>query len=133
MYQVFSFLLDHLHYSKHFFFTIMEQLFMNHPIFENFVPSKIVMIITLFDLQLAARLGESCSPGATSPSSSIFPFPFKSQCPTECSTKIKVTFLDAPSHLYKRSCPSVRRPVGPSPVISKRVLGASCVVYPALL
>ena len=23
-------------------------------------------------------------------------------------------FLDAPSHLYKRSCPSVRRSVGPS-------------------
>ena len=32
MYQVFSFLLDHLHFSEHFFFTFMEQLFMNHPI-----------------------------------------------------------------------------------------------------
>ena len=45
-------------------------------------------------------------------------------------------FLDAPSHLYKRVCPSVRpsvRPsVGPSRVIFRRVLGASCAVYPAL-
>ena len=49
-------------------------------------------------------------------------------------------FLDAPSHLYKRVCPSVRLSVGPSvrrsvrpsPVIFKRVLGASCAVYPAL-
>ena len=39
-----------------------------------------------------------------------------------------VPFLDAPSHLYKRLCPSVR----PSPVIFKRDLGASCAVYPAL-
>ena len=29
-------------------------------------------------------------------------------------------------------CPSVGRSVGPSPVIFKRVLGASCAVYPAL-
>ena len=46
-------------------------------------------------------------------------------------------FSDAPSHLYKRLCPSVRRSVrpsvGPSPAIFKRVLGASCAVYPALL
>ena len=45
-------------------------------------------------------------------------------------------FLDAPSHLYKRSCPSVRRSVRPSvrpsPVLFKHVLGASCAVYPAL-
>ena len=49
-------------------------------------------------------------------------------------------FLDAPPHLYKRSCPSVRRSVRrsvrpsvrPSPVIFRRVLGASCAVYPAL-
>ena len=32
MYQVFSPLLDHFHFSAHFFFTFMEQLFMNHPI-----------------------------------------------------------------------------------------------------
>ena len=30
MYQVFSFLLGHLHFSVHFFFTFMEQLFKNH-------------------------------------------------------------------------------------------------------
>ena len=51
-------------------------------------------------------------------------------------------FLDAPSHLYKRSClsigPSVRRSVGPSvPRYFRRwkvhILGASCAVYPALL
>ena len=36
--------------------------------------------------------------------------------------------LDAPSHLYKRLCPSVRL----SRVIFRRVLGASCAVYPAL-
>ena len=36
--------------------------------------------------------------------------------------------LDAFSHLYKKMCPSVR----PSPVIFRRVLGASCAVYPAL-
>ena len=41
-------------------------------------------------------------------------------------------FLDAPSHLYKRVCPSVRPSVGPSRVIFRRVLGASCAVYPAL-
>ena len=41
-------------------------------------------------------------------------------------------FLDAPSHLYKRVYPSVRPSVRPSPVIFRRVLGASCAVYPAL-
>ena len=50
-------------------------------------------------------------------------------------------FLDAPSHLYKRSCPSVgpsvRSSVGPSvPCYFRRwkvrILGASCAVYPAL-
>ena len=45
-------------------------------------------------------------------------------------------FLDAPSHLYMRVCPSVRPSVGPqvrlSRVIFRRVLGASCAVYPAL-
>ena len=40
--------------------------------------------------------------------------------------------LDAPSHLYKRACPSVRPSVRPSPVIFKHVLGASCAMYPAL-
>ena len=46
------------------------------------------------------------------------------------------TFLDAPSHLYKRVCPSVRGSVCPSVSIKKnavyRVLGASDVGYPAL-
>ena len=28
-----------------------------------------------------------------------------------------IHFLDAPSHLYKKVCPSVRSSVGPSPVI----------------
>ena len=32
MYQVFSSLLGHLHFSLHFFSTFMEQLFNNHPI-----------------------------------------------------------------------------------------------------
>ena len=32
MYQVFSSLLCHLHFSLHFFSTFMEQLFLNHPI-----------------------------------------------------------------------------------------------------
>ena len=32
MYQVFSSLLGHLHFSLHFFSTFMEQLFLNHPI-----------------------------------------------------------------------------------------------------
>ena len=53
-------------------------------------------------------------------------------------------FLDAPSHLHKRVCssvcpsvrpsvdPSVRMSVRPSRVIFRRVLGASCAVYPAL-
>ena len=50
-------------------------------------------------------------------------------------------FLDAPSHLYKRSCPSVgpsvRSSVGPSVPCyfrrwSVRILGVSCAVYPAL-
>ena len=44
-----------------------------------------------------------------------------------------ITFLDAPSHLYKRSCLSVRLNV---PRYfrrwKERVLGASCAVYPAL-
>ena len=35
MYQVFSSLLDHLHFSLHFFSTFMEQLFLNHPISVN--------------------------------------------------------------------------------------------------
>ena len=43
-----------------------------------------------------------------------------------------ISFLDAPSHLYKRSCLSVRPSVRPSPVIFRRVLGAPCAVYPAL-
>ena len=45
-----------------------------------------------------------------------------------------VPFLDAPSHLYKRSCPSVRRSVCPS-VGSSRVIieGEKYAVYPALL
>ena len=46
-------------------------------------------------------------------------------------------FLDAPSHLYKRVCPSVRGSVRPSvgPPVSikeKRGLGASYFGYPAL-
>ena len=42
-------------------------------------------------------------------------------------------FLDAPSHLYKRVCPSVRPSVRPSVSIKgKRGLGASYVGYPAL-
>ena len=45
-------------------------------------------------------------------------------------------FLDAPSHLYKRVCPSVRVSVRPSVSILKnavyRVLGASYAGYPAL-
>ena len=45
-------------------------------------------------------------------------------------------FLDAPSHLYKRVCPSIRPyvgpSVGPSRVIFRRALGASCAAYPAL-
>ena len=52
--------------------------------------------------------------------------------------QILAMFLDAPPHLYKRSCPSVRRSVGPSvPRYFRRwtvrILGASCAVYPALL
>ena len=46
------------------------------------------------------------------------------------------SFLDAPSHLYKRVCPSVcssvRPSVRPSPVDFRCVLGTSCAVYPAL-
>ena len=47
------------------------------------------------------------------------------------SHSLVVLFLDAPSHLYKRVCPSVRRSVRPSPVIFRRVLGTSYVLYPA--
>ena len=32
MYQVFIFLQDHLHFFLHFFFTFMEQLFLDDPI-----------------------------------------------------------------------------------------------------
>ena len=39
-------------------------------------------------------------------------------------------FLDAPSHLYKRVCPSVRRSVTPS---LRGLLGASYAEYSALL
>ena len=35
MCQVFIFLLGHLHFFVHFFFTFMENLFMVHPIFSN--------------------------------------------------------------------------------------------------
>ena len=52
-------------------------------------------------------------------------------------TAYRSCFLDAPSHLYKRVCPSVRMSVGPSVTIKGnavyRVLGASYVGYPALL
>ena len=42
-------------------------------------------------------------------------------------------FLDSPSHLYKRVCPSVRPSVRPSVSIKeKRGLGASYAVYPVL-
>ena len=37
MYQVFSSLLGHLHFSLHFFSTFMEQLFLNHPISKLFL------------------------------------------------------------------------------------------------
>ena len=43
--------------------------------------------------------------------------------------KRPIHFLDAPSHLYKRVCPSVRRSVTPS---LRRVLGASYAEYSAL-
>ena len=47
-------------------------------------------------------------------------------------------FLDAPSQLYKRVCPSMLSSVHPSvgpyiPRFFRRILGASCAVYPALL
>ena len=44
-------------------------------------------------------------------------------------------FLDAPSHLYKRLCPSIGPSVGPSVPSyfqTRTILGASCAVYPAL-
>ena len=46
----------------------------------------------------------------------------------------KTIFRCAVASLYEVVSvrPSVRRSVGPSPVIFKRVLGASCAVYPAL-
>jgi len=34
-YKVFIFLLGHLHFFVHLFFTVMEKLFMNHPISFN--------------------------------------------------------------------------------------------------
>ena len=47
--------------------------------------------------------------------------------------KIYISFLDAPSHLYKRVCLSVGPSVRPSvSCYFRRVLGASCAVYPAL-
>ena len=33
LYQIFIFLLGHLHFFLHFFFTFMENLFKKHPIF----------------------------------------------------------------------------------------------------
>ena len=41
MYQVFSSLLGHLHFSLHLFFIFMEQLFMNHPIWGGPKKSKL--------------------------------------------------------------------------------------------
>ena len=79
---------------------------------------------------------------------SLFAFWFFFRCklsPPFQSGRIFCHFLDAPSHLYKRVCPSVRPSVrgsvGPSvcPSVSIkgnavfRVLGASYVGYPALL
>ena len=47
---------------------------------------------------------------------------------------IYLPFLDAPSHLYKRMCPSVRPWVrGSVSIKEKRELGASYVGYPTLL
>ena len=40
MYQVFSSLLGHLHFSVHFSFTFMEQLFKNHPVCILVLPQK---------------------------------------------------------------------------------------------
>ena len=40
MYQVFSSLLGHLHFSLHFFSTFMEQLFLNHPISEKWTDGR---------------------------------------------------------------------------------------------
>ena len=50
---------------------------------------------------------------------------------------LAATFLDAPSNLYKRVCPSVRPSVSPSVRRSakpslRRLLGASCAEYSAL-
>ena len=81
---------------------------------------------------------------------SIGPSVRRSVCPVLFSKVdlMYTLFLDAPSHLYMRSCPSVRpsvrRSVCPSVRLSVcpsrvffrrwkvRILGASCAVYPAL-
>ena len=48
MYQVFSSLQGHLHFSSHFFSTFMEQLFLNHPI-SDFVTELSVNKISSLD------------------------------------------------------------------------------------
>ena len=52
MYQVFSSLLGHLHFSLHFFSTFMEQLFNNHPISVINQPSFFFYYLFSFDLAL---------------------------------------------------------------------------------
>ena len=49
-----------------------------------------------------------------------------------CTFVVLVLFLDAPSHLYKRVCPSVRPSVSILKNAVYRVLGASYAGYPAL-
>merc|ERR1712228_323630 len=58
------------------------------------VAGKMWTLFTVSLFAFAARTGESCSPSVSSPSTSsvaasLFPFPFKTQCPDECSKKMK--------------------------------------------
>ena len=61
---------------------------------------------------------------------------YKSRITSNLGTESISVLLDAPSHLYKRSCPFVRPSVGPSvrPVLFLKVksMHTSCTVYLAL-
>ena len=72
MYQVFIFLLGHLHIFMHFFFTLMENLFMVHPILSQcfsaliLLPGSLVLrLLLLLCLDVAEH--KPCTVGPTVP------------------------------------------------------------------
>ena len=55
LYQSFIFLLSHLHFFLHFFFTFMVNLFKKHPIIGDYVVTSTLFNIGCLGLNLASK------------------------------------------------------------------------------